>query len=813
VVLARFEASAEAAAVCVLPAPRQRAPRSVRESCAPDPVPSDPSRQSFFARAMLLPPGSLNRHGDPDAPTDGLRALAGRILSDLLVGGPASPMAQALVESKLGTSLCPGAGLHMHTLEAEATFGVKGMREADGGRVRDAVQSTLERVATDGFPQARVASTLHQLELALKRKQADFGLTVMHATAAAWTHGDDVVDALRVTDKMDALKELARDERYFPGLVSSWLLDNPHTLDFEMHPDRGFEAEQQQRESARLQREAAELSSEAREALARRAVELREAQEAAAAQDVSCLPTLAVGDIPRTMEPTPSVASELPVGGVAVPLQVVEQPVSDLVYLRWKLDLGRVPDRLWPYLPLFASLLTRLGTDKLDFRELSTAVDSLTGGIGVGVHCVSNPATVDEVPELALAVGTHCLADRLPRATELVADVLTRTRWSEVEQAERLIARAAASASDALSSEGHGVALGHASRGTSAASWYAYSTGGLPALRLLHRLAAAGREGAEEVLGACEEIAKHALVAPSSSGTEPPAKWSSLVLQQGGDRALVSHLLAHDAPPLRSRYDSRGVGAAARVVASGPHVADAAAAAQAVLEAFPAAPAQRAAATANWAFAAKQLLSSHSQDGAAAARTFVDVPGVGINFGALSAATGMALAHPDCPSLSVLSELLSSRYLHRHIREMRGAYGAGASHGGGAWSMFSYYDPELQETASSFLKSLDWACAGSFEERDVQESLLAVFSSVDHPRAPSEKGRMEFMHGVPDELRQARRERYLATDRAALVQVAEQYLAGLKANASITFVGSAERHGGREGLAKDGWKVMSASPE
>lgn len=38
----------------------------------------------------------------------------------------------------------------------------------------------------------------------------------------------------------------------------------------------------------------------------------------------------------------------------------------------------------------------------------------------------------------------------------------------------------------------------------------------------------------------------------------------------------------------------------------------------------------------------------------------------------------------------------------------------------------------------------------------MQESLLAVFSSVDHPRAPSEKGRMEFMHGVPDELRQVR---------------------------------------------------------
>ena len=52
--------------------------------------------------------------------------------------------------------------------------------------------------------------------------------------------------------------------------------------------------------------------------------------------------------------------------------------------------------------------------------------------------------------------------------------------------------------------------------------------------------------------------------------------------------------------------------------------------------------------------------------------------------------------------LKLLSEILSSCYLHREIREKGGAYGGGASQNSGAFTMSSYYDPNSSKTIDAF---------------------------------------------------------------------------------------------------------------
>lgn len=44
------------------------------------------------------------------------------------------------------------------------------------------------------------------------------------------------------------------------------------------------------------------------------------------------------------------------------------------------------------------------------------------------------------------------------------------------------------------------------------------------------------------------------------------------------------------------------------------------------------------------------------------------------------------------------------------------------------------------ETLQSFMKAINWAKAGRFTQQDIDEAKLSVFSAVDAPVAPSDKG-------------------------------------------------------------------------
>lgn len=55
-------------------------------------------------------------------------------------------------------------------------------------------------------------------------------------------------------------------------------------------------------------------------------------------------------------------------------------------------------------------------------------------------------------------------------------------------------------------------------------------------------------------------------------------------------------------------------------------------------------------------------------------------------------------------------------------------------------SFSSDRDPNSVQTLSVFGKSVDWAKSGQFTQQDVDEAKLSVFSAVDSPVAPADKG-------------------------------------------------------------------------
>ncbi|KAG7276070.1 hypothetical protein CRUP_020592 [Coryphaenoides rupestris] len=155
-------------------------------------------------------------------------------------------------------------------------------------------------------------------------------------------------------------------------------------------------------------------------------------------------------------------------------------------------------------------------------------------------------------------------------------------------------------------------------------------------------------------------------------------------------------------------------------------------------------------------------------------KTFYPMP-FPVNFVSESVRT-VPFTHADHASLSILARMMTAKYLHGEIREKGGAYGGGARMGSGLFSFYSYRDPNSVQTLSAFRRGADWARSGSFSQQDIDEAKLSVFSAVDAPVAPSDKGMGRFLNGLTDEARQGHRERLFAVSDKDLADVASRYL-------------------------------------
>lgn len=96
------------------------------------------------------------------------------------------------------------------------------------------------------------------------------------------------------------------------------------------------------------------------------------------------------------------------------------------------------------------------------------------------------------------------------------------------------------------------------------------------------------------------------------------------------------------------------------------------------------------------------------------------------------------MRHRDAPALAVAAQLLSHQLLHTALRERGGAYGgyAGYTESAGVFMMSSYRDPRLAGTYADFATALDRVMDTAFSDEQLEEAIISVIRSLDHPAAP-----------------------------------------------------------------------------
>jgi Zn-dependent M16 (insulinase) family peptidase len=690
--------------------------------------------------------------------TDPVKSFSLSLLSNLLLDGYGSPLYRKLIESQLGVDYSPNTGFDSAGNVGVFTVGLTGVKAENVPKVREALAEVLLEVRKNGFEKIKVDGILHQLELSLKHKTAHFGMQMMQKVNPAWFTGVDPMKALAWQEVIDGFQTEYAKGDYLEGLLEKYLL-NDNTLTFTMEPTPTYGQELAEEESKRLSQKISETTQkysspqEAQEALEKRELELLEVQEKARNQDVSCLPTVYVKDIPREKERIP-----LRQGNIDdVKVQWREAPTNGITYVRAVHALQGLPDELREMIPLFSSALMRLGTRDKSMEHLEELLKLKTGGVSVDYHASSSPLSLDSFEE-GFQLSSFALDRNVSDMYELIRTLITETDFDGPKaraMIDELVTSSVDGAVNSIAQSGHAYARRRAHAGLSPVGRLVEQTAGLSQVKLMGSLAPGRSTDSSDVIQKLKAIQAFALANSNQLRVAITCGNDSSTSNEQALGRFLSTLPSASSDP--SQF-SKASGLTRTTPTAYPRNS----------------------------------------------KSFFPLP-YQVYYSARALSTVPYVDAAGAP-LELLAQLLTHKHLHHEIREKGGAYGGGAydSSLDGIFGMYSYRDPNPQNTLKIMSEAGEWARDRTWTPQDLEEAKLSVFQKYDAPRSVAQEGLRLFLSGVTDDMLQTRRERLLDATAEQINHVADEFLVKRASDSSTAVLG--EKRDWAD--AKSGWDVQ-----
>lgn len=681
-----------------------------------------------------------------------LESFSLSIMISLLLDGYGSPLHRNLIETGIGQDWTPNTGYGSAGSFGTFSVGLCGVKKEDIPKFQTAVSSTLHEVYRSGFDKGKVDGLLHQLELALKHKTANFGMSLMMRLLPGWFNGIDPFAALAWDETVAAFKHAFAKGDYLEGLLKKYLL-NHQTLNFTMEPSETYGEILAANETKRLAHKISLLSAvvggeiEARKYLNDRELELVEAQNAARSQDLSCLPRVYIKDISRKME-NKQVRDSL-LGDIKV--QWREADTNGLTYFRAIDTFEGLPTDLRMLIPLFNDAIMRLGTKQKTIEEIEDLIQLKTGGISVSYCSATSPLDLRRATEGLLFTGS-ALDKNIPEMYEIFRMILQETDFDGAEARSRiheLLRSGASGALNAIANSGNSYALRYAERNLMPQGLLNEQSNGLTQIQYYTTLARrSASEGMDDIISKLKGIQQFAISNSTSLRT---------------------------------------------ALTCGP---EAASSNEAALQKF-----------LSGLSSSKSIPKSHADlsPDDFSAKTFISFP-YQVYYSALALPT-VAYVHPDSAPLQILSQLLTHKHLHHEIREKGGAYGGGAyAHGvSGTFGFYSYRDPNPQNTIKIMQEAGRWAQMKEWSDQDIEEAKISVFQEIDAPQSVSEEGMTRFLANIDQEMEQGKREQLLDVEIKDIQEVAQKYLVEGMGKANLAILGEKKEWINKQ----EGWHVKN----
>jgi Zn-dependent M16 (insulinase) family peptidase len=625
-------------------------------------------------------------------------AYRAHLLMHGLLGDASAPVMKAMQSAGFGRP-SPMNGNDTNARQMVFHLGMEGLTEMQIEAAHALILQTLERTADQGVAVTVLQAALRDLRYGQRQIRGGSmpdGLIRLLNAVPVLMYGGDVLAAFDHDAMLNTLEQQISDPGFFKQLVRD-LIDNPTCLVSRVIPDAGFFSKRTAIAVARLAEQEANLTESERRRILEECEALEAQQKMRSNTDV--LPRILPGDISPDIRSVPAL-HQSESGGFSVEIASNGISFADVFY-----DLSLLPEADWPWLALYADVLSELGVGELSYTQASAWRQSLVPSFRVQFDALYDSVNNQLSPRMVFFASS--LREDEAAIARVIQAWIQGARFDEIDRLAFLVKSRIQHKLLNLSQMGDQYAAMAATAPLSAKRRFENIVHGRASLAFCATLQSLlnSPNGMQDIGNTLHRL--HACVIASPSAV--------LCAGQGQDGASLSELLhAPGKVPIKDRATN----------------------ANRATKAQPLKPENAA------------LVVSSQVNHCVIAWA---VPG---------------LNSPDAAALAVAAEFMSKHILHQSLREKGGAYGGFASYAedGGVFSMSSYRDPRLAETYADFQSALDQILTDdSFPQEALEEAIICVIKRLDKPLSPYSQAqeawslrqreispnlRQQFRHGV-----------------------------------------------------------------
>jgi presequence protease len=651
--------------------------------------------------------------------------LSFALIDSMMMNTDASLLRLPLLES----GLCLQADSYMDTDMSEVPYAIvcKGCHKNKVDDLEQLILTTLQTIATNGFPPHLIEAAMHQLEIARTEIGGDhlpFGLTLFMRSCLAKQHGCKPEDALKIHSLFEEVRERLKSPSYLSDLIKKYLLDSSHRLRLVSIPDPKLTEREEREEKKALEDLKKQLSLEEKEKIIQQSFLLKEIENQE--QPLHLLPKMDLDDIPTS-------AKDFHLTSLTKDSLTSFHHTcftNHFLYADCIFDLSPLKQEELFVAHLFLSLLEELGSGPRTYKENLEYIQAHTGGIAASTSLCTQVMDSHQMrPFIALRGKT--LNRNAPFLFSLFQDMILAPRLDEKNRIRELLLQWSHSLQTRLQNNVMRYATHLASSSLSQEGFIAQQWNGLTFYQKMQKLSHRIDKELDSLIEALQIIKDKLFLLKNfhlvTSCQQETYDW--LKKEQFFGLPFLSpgvspHLTWDQPFPIPLGLSQ------ARVIASPV------------------------------AYIVKSLKT-------------------------------VTYIHPHAPALYLISQLLEHCVLHPQIRVRGGAYGAGANYNSltGTFYFYSYRDPNIRSTLNAFKNSLTFLFKESDLE-EAKLSLIQHFDapiSVANRAFTAYSWKRE---QKTLDLRQRFRDQLLALSLRDIQQVLEKELIAKEANSiQVAFAG------------------------
>ena len=407
-----------------------------------------------------------------------------QIIAHILFNSDASPLKNAIIEERL----CHDFGGLFLDNSTYTTIMMTYLIGSDPEK-REAFlklyQQTLANMVDQKLDPELVLSELNKYEFSVREEmnKAQRGLDLIGKALPAMKYGLDPFSALQVEELFAEIRKDALENGYFEQLIQEHLLDNQASAIVTLTPDPEKLQQNLTQEQDRLDKYEQHLNEQQRQSLVTRTLELIKLQSTPPPpSSLQLLPRLMVKDL----EPTPEQYSVTAQRLADTEFLINDLPTNGICYLDFGLDCSGISTDLLPYLDLFGTIFTEIGTAGKDYMQFTKDVNLYTGGFSHSFNSYLQAGSRDSVRPIQW-FHIKSLSTNLDRALNLLAEVFSDVDLTNRQRIREIVQREYAWAEHSVQSEGYSLASTRVFSNLSLAGKYnEYINGAHAYLKLKH---------------------------------------------------------------------------------------------------------------------------------------------------------------------------------------------------------------------------------------------------------------------------------------------------------------------------------------